>query len=191
MSEENHITVSWDTCDVTQHEADYLREQNPKLTEDEAFTEASEDQDLIQREWDDMIEDLTEQMKEIRSKFNDTDTFAAIVENFGWQNKSGWKEFDAEDGGAFLREVLPDTDCTFKIIIEEDRIRITNSHHDGTETYTIFLIDDDMRSALGKGDPDASVIDCMEAAVEQHRKIAKKRAMDAMPKIPIEEMTTP
>jgi hypothetical protein len=66
----------------------------------------------------------------------------ATVENFGWQKLGGEKEFKAEDAEELLQQILPKTECHFKIWIDMagQKIRLQNFHHDsptGDEIYTI------------------------------------------------------
>ena len=64
----------------------------------------------------------------------------------GWRHRLGYKYIDCEnknlrlgscDAGRFLREILPDTDCTFQIYEDGRYLRIKNYHHDAPtgETY--------------------------------------------------------
>ncbi|MBU2571578.1 MAG: hypothetical protein KJ725_16440 [Gammaproteobacteria bacterium] len=49
-------------------------------------------------------------------------------------------DFEADDGKTFLANILPKTDCTFKVFLEQNIIRIQNFHHDsptGNEWYTV------------------------------------------------------
>jgi hypothetical protein len=64
----------------------------------------------------------------------------ADVEKFGWRNLNGYKDFEADDGKTFLANILPKTDCTFNVFLEQNIIRIQNFHHDsptGNEWYTV------------------------------------------------------
>ena len=130
----------WDTCAETQYQADYLREENPELTEDEAFNLACQDTDLLTIRWQDLLEDLDTLLRKINP---DGKPYKAIVENFGWRNLSGEKTFKADNASAFLRNILPQTDCTFNLFVRRKTIRIQNSHHDspmGNEWYTVRLV---------------------------------------------------
>ena len=130
----------WDTCDVTKHHAEYLREEDPELSEDEAWKQASEDDFIFEHEWDYLLELLEEKMKEI----NEDGYWLVRVENFGWRSISGYQKFETTSAKEFLRKVLPDTDCTFHIFVTKDAqsggemLAIRNWHHDspmGNEWY--------------------------------------------------------
>lgn len=128
--------LTWDTCELAMHQAKYLRSEDPNLSDDEAFQMACEDQDLHGMAWDDLVHQLTVIMTRIR----EFDEWIVEVSNFGWRNQNGQKQFQAVDGATLLREILPKTDCTFKIFDRGDHIQIQNSHHDspmGNEWYTI------------------------------------------------------
>ena len=103
--------------------------------EDQLRTEAYEDHDLIQMGYEDVTDSLTEWM-------GDDEDWHCEVENFGWQNSNGYKDFRATNGATLLREILPNTDCTFNIWKDDDprQLRIQNFHHDsptGNEWYTL------------------------------------------------------
>jgi hypothetical protein len=140
---ENKPVLSWDTCDIAQNQAQFLIEQAQDegltLTEDQAFNDACEDQDLYDFEWRDLCENLTDIMNRINPEGCD---WLCKVANFGWMHRNGHKTFRANDGKKLLQEVLPETDCTFKIFDHGDHITINNAHHDaptGGEIYTIEL----------------------------------------------------
>ena len=126
----------WDTYEITKNQADFLIESGECDEEDEAFNQARQDSDLITFERERLTEALTEKLQEI----NPDGYWHAEVSNFGWRNQDGHKQFIADDGQTFLREVLPETDCTFRIYFVDKEIRIQNFHHDspvGNEWYTI------------------------------------------------------
>jgi hypothetical protein len=87
----------------------------------------------LQDDYDWLTQQLTEWMAGRRH-------WKADVVNFGWRQQSGYKFFTANDGRSLLREVLPKTDCTFKIFKEDGVLKIQNYHHDSptwVEWYTI------------------------------------------------------
>lgn len=138
---ENHepqAFLVWDTYEITQAQANFLQEENEELDDDTAFSQACEDYDLLTHEWDYLTEALTEKLQEI----NPNGRWRCDASGLGWQRRSGYKHFEADDGQAFLRAILPDTECTFQIYLEgegdEQTIRIVNSHHDAMgEVYEI------------------------------------------------------
>lgn len=89
-----------------------------------------------------MVESLTELMKEV----NPTKEWYVSVTNLGWRKRNGVTTITADDGETLLREVLPKTECSFKIYREADTLIIRNSHHDspcGGETYRITKLSED------------------------------------------------
>ena len=138
--DEERPFVVWDTYEITKHQVEFLREEDPELSEDDAWQDAQGDVDLFDHEWEYITEYLTEKMQEIGEGF-----WFASVEDFGWRNLSGTKKFTAEDGNTLLREVLPDCECMFRIFLREDKedgkhFYIHNFHHDSPmgESYYIY-----------------------------------------------------
>jgi len=127
----------WDTCEIAINQAQFLIEDGQFEDKDAAFADACSDQDLYQWEWEALLEALSEKLCEI----NSTGRWLAEVNNFGWRKQHGWKEFEADDAKTFLRQILPNTDCTFRIFIDPSKlISIQNFHHDsncGSEWYYI------------------------------------------------------
>jgi len=134
--------IVWDTCEIIEHQVEFLREEDESLSEDDAWQQAQQDVDLFDHEWEYITDYLTEKMEEIGKGF-----WLASVEDFGWRNLSGTKKFTAEDGKALLREVLPDCECMFRVFLREDkedgkRFYIHNFHHDSPmgESYYVYPI---------------------------------------------------
>lgn len=145
-----HITrliASWDTCDIAQNQVRYLMEEDEEtqrrmteeeLTESKLFDEVCSDSDLYDMEYHDMVDYLTEYI----NKLNPDGYWKAEVSNFGWRSLNGHKYFSADTGSELLREILPQTDCTYKIYRVRARkwLAVQNSHHDspcGREWYVI------------------------------------------------------
>jgi hypothetical protein len=143
--------ISWDTCAIIKNRADDLIEQNKgnreddpeleELDEDEAWRIAAEDSFIFDDEWEYVMEYLTEIMTEI----NPDGGWFTTGENMGWQHRSGYKSFKADDGEKFMEEILPKTDCTFHIYRRKDNdgveyLYIRNAHHDAPtgEFYTVY-----------------------------------------------------
>lgn len=90
--------------------------------------------------WKDFCEDLTFVLQER----NPSGKWNAEVENFGWDKRSGRKSFEAKTGSDFLRELLPNCDCRFKIFamgLKSKGIAVQNFHHDspmGAEWYCVL-----------------------------------------------------
>lgn len=58
---------------------------------------------------------------------------------------------EADNGKSFLSHILPNTECMFRVFIDDDKtIRIQNFHHDsptGNEWYTITIDKDALNEA--------------------------------------------
>lgn len=134
---ESQPYLVWDTYEIVAYQARYLVESGAAKDEDEAFARACNDQDLMDWEWESLLQVLTDKLHDI----NPRGYWHAEVENFGWRRLSGYSDFRADDGKTFLQEILPNTDCTFKIFLEAgNTVKIQNFHHDsptGNEWYTI------------------------------------------------------
>lgn len=146
MGKEKPI-LEWDEYEIVEAEVKH-RLKNP---EEFDLEEDNSNEDMIRRnlyegfflqdEWD----FLTEALSEILNKINPSGYWKANVENFGWRNLNGNKRFYADKGSEFLREILPKTDCTFRIFEYEEGelkgLKIQNFHHDspmGNEWYYIL-----------------------------------------------------
>jgi hypothetical protein len=131
------LFLTWDTFGITQHQAQFLVDTGEAADEDEGFRRACEDSDLITVEWEFMLAELTEKMRAINARGH----WQGEVVNFGWNKRQGFTEFVADNGRDFLANILPKTDCTFHIYIENGcRFKIQNFHHDsptGNEWYTL------------------------------------------------------
>lgn len=116
----------WDECDIVDAEVERrMEEDNPdKLSKDEIRDQVNQDSVLFDMEWECMCDWLTELMTDIQTKGNNGYDWKAEVMNFGWDNRSGWKEFHAENGQDLLEAILPRTQCMFKIFVEEREIKI-------------------------------------------------------------------
>ena len=124
----------WDTCDIAMQQAKYRVGIGEVSNENEGFTEACADSDLFALEWEVLTDSLTQILKSI----NPDGHWHAEVCNFGWRGQNGFKDFKAENGREFLNEILPNTECSFRVILEDRWIRIQNFHHDaptGNEWY--------------------------------------------------------
>lgn len=84
--------------------------------------------DASDDEWqvDDVIAAVTRMMKR-----NKTGKWYSEVKNFGWRSIDGMKHFIASDGQSLLSQILPDTDCSFRIYkYGKNGIAVNNVHHD-------------------------------------------------------------
>lgn len=141
------LFLEWDTFAITQHQAAYLVETGDAADEDEGFNLACMDSDLFQFEWDCLLDNLTEQL----NTMNPNGFWSGEVTNFGWNKRQGFTEFQADNGRDFLANILPKTDCTFRIYIEDERVlKIQNFHHDsptGNEWYTLTPLTEELCAA--------------------------------------------
>jgi hypothetical protein len=101
------------------------------------FDEAEElDPDML---WEDMIDYLGS----ILDKKNKGIHWKCTVNNFGWRSLNGEAYIEAQEGREFLRKILPETDCHFKIFNFGKGLLIQNWHHDaptGAEKYVCMPI---------------------------------------------------
>ena len=146
----------WDFDKIVQAYADELSDGGwEDYAAEEEWDECPDDSDLwnwayehtdSEHEWECMVDDLTEQI-EAR---NPEGKWVGFVNNFGWRHLDGFSRFHATDGKAFLSEILPKTNCTFKVFfLGKHGFKIDNAHHDvpmGGEIYQIvpFPPDDDI-----------------------------------------------
>ena len=137
--------LTWDTGQIIEDWVESVLEDQKERpddhdeikTEEQLRNEAYGDSYLTEMAWEDLIADLGGWMDE-----QETDEWHAMVENFGWQNLGGEKEFRASTGEQLLQQILPRTECKYHIWkIEDDKaLRLRNWHHDsptGNEYYTI------------------------------------------------------
>lgn len=122
-----HILASWDELDILQAHVESLKEsgEHEGKSDQELFRLACEDPDLMSFEWEWLCGYLTELMAR-----NPHGGWKAQVANFGWRSLNGEKTFRATNGRELLRQVLPKTDCTFKVFKYGWGLAINNAHHD-------------------------------------------------------------
>ena len=105
---------------------------------DQVLSWGFDDDELDEFAWESMTECLSEILKEI----NPQGVWSAEVKNFGWRNIDGQiQKFETLDGAEFLRTILPQTDCHFKIFRYGKGLAIQNYHHDsptGNEWYYVL-----------------------------------------------------
>ena len=140
-SRDDGAFLVWDRSEIARTHAEEMQEENPELDSDDAFGQALADRQLFANEYDYLLMALTDLM----GRMNPDSNWVAKVEDFGWQKLDGRKEFHADNGGDFLKAILPDTECSFKIFVRGDdddqHFVINNTHHDspvwGVERYYI------------------------------------------------------
>lgn len=89
------------------------------------------------------FDDFLYELDTLLQKKNPNGYWYAEVKNFGWLNQSGHRYLKATDGKTFLRQILPDTDCHFKVYAYPNGLAIQNYHHDsptGNEWYYVVKI---------------------------------------------------
>lgn len=109
---------------------EYLEEEHRSIFEDldQKFdTDASKDPFPYTDAYECVQNCLTALMEKLN---NPTNHWRADAVNLGWQHRSGFLEFEAENGKEMLLKILPKCDCTFDIYDDGDSIRIRNAHHD-------------------------------------------------------------
>jgi len=145
--DEPKLWLSWDTCDITQGQADFLREEDLELSEADAWEKASQDPDIFTFEWEQLLEDLQQKMDEYNP---DGKSWFIRGENLGWQNRSGTMVVSETKAQAFLWKFLPDTDKTFKLYIDDESktFSITCWHHDSPMGEQYYI------EAVGEEDED-------------------------------------
>ena len=90
-------------------------------------------------EYDDICEAITQRIEK-REVIKSPEWYCE-VQGFGWLSRDGHKIFKSATGRSMLGEVLPDTECSFKIYrYGRNGFAINNAHHDrpaGGEWYYI------------------------------------------------------
>lgn len=84
-------------------------------------------------DWQSFVEQLTDLME--GHKY-----WGVEVLNFGWMKKHGYKTVETSRGAVLLDEIMPKTECTFKIYAYKNGFALRNWHHDsptGNEWYII------------------------------------------------------
>jgi hypothetical protein len=127
MSKVGKLLVSWDSTDIIQGQADWLKETGdyPGKTDAELFEMACDDPDLFESNWKWLCDELTAHIAK-----NKHGGWKVDVHNFGWRSLNGHKYFTATNGRELLQAVLPKTDNTFKVYRYGRGLAINNAHHD-------------------------------------------------------------
>ena len=133
------ILATWDTLEIIENQATFLREEDKELSEEDAFSLAGEDSSLFEWEWHDLECAITSWLKE-------RDFPSLLVEGYrmGWRSQDGILEILICDTSDKFLSFLPKTDCTFTIYeVDDSTLRVENSHHDAPtgEEYLIKVVD--------------------------------------------------
>jgi len=104
----------------------------------EILEEDSEDYDLIDFYWDNLLDDFSTELKQAYPKGD----WLVNGYNLGWRYRSGHMDVKTNDARTMLEKILPKTDCTFNIYKNPDGsgFVIRNWHHDspvGSEYYVL------------------------------------------------------
>ena len=141
MGRKKKPIMSWDASEIMNNQVKYLIEciesdpdhqyynlvgEDGKPDEDKIWEYVYEDSDLLTIEWDYILEYLTE----IINKKSPSGCWKVEVANFGWRGVGGEQYLFADDGENFLRQILPNTDCTFYVYHDGKGLKINNFHHD-------------------------------------------------------------
>lgn len=126
--------VCWDEAQISQDEIEYLMSEEG-LSEEDAQARVWNDPDLFSLQWDDVMDALTDLLTE----FNPDGHWYCDSQNFGWRNEPIHAEFTFTTGQEFNEKVLPNTDCTFYVVKEDDHIFVQNYHHDSPMGEQYYL----------------------------------------------------
>lgn len=114
----DHLIAAYDQCDAYDDNHEY-------------------DEDLDDINLQDALYEISTY---INDKGNPEKTFKISVEGFGYRNTSNQGMVIFEDGEELLQKVLPNTQCTWKVYQDGERLVVRNWHHDspmGNEYYYI------------------------------------------------------
>ena len=140
MPKVGKLLTEWDESELVENEIKYQLEDNEEgLTEEEIERDVYNDGELLNICFDGFAEHLTE----ILRKKNKDGFWRVTVSNFGWRNTNGEKAIRIDNAQELIRQILPDTDCTFKIYNYSKGLVIQNFHHDspvGKEWYYLTPI---------------------------------------------------
>lgn len=146
--------VYWDEGKIFSDRVDFLQVEEG-LSEDEAIKQASNDPFLYELDYECIMDRFNEILQSVTSRFYhkvggkyDKGYFYVTGRNLGWRGKSGFKVVGAENAQDLIREVLPNTQCTWFLFRPDDkrepRLILNNFHHDtrfsgmGGEWYDIY-----------------------------------------------------
>ena len=134
------LELSWDTGQIVENQIKFLMEEyGEEMSRADAERNTQEDYDLFNIHWEGLCDGLTDWMGEINPEKRD---WCVEGGNMGWRRTSGSVEIpysEASTGGDLLQKILPRTECTFTIYNNGIDLEITNSHHDGNESYIITM----------------------------------------------------
>jgi len=88
-------------------------------------------------DWEDLIHSLSEIMGK-------TTSWRCRGEDLGWLRMSGAIRFEANNPTDLLREILPKTECSFKVFLTDNGFSINNFHHDSPTGEWLHLTPEDV-----------------------------------------------
>ena len=129
VEEEKPPYAQWNTLYNTQCHAENLKEEDPQLSDEEAFERASQDHDHSQFEWECFLDDVQTKLDEYNP---DGRTWLIRGEQLGWQNRSGEMTVDESSSTKIFQKLLPNTEVTLEVFADDDQetISIRCCHHD-------------------------------------------------------------
>ena len=138
MKQEKY-TLIYDESDIVENQIKYLLEENiNNETEEEIRKRVYNDPDLMNFEWNDFKECLTEDLNEI--DYNKFKVFKIKGKNMGWRNLDGFKILKANNSEELLKGILPDTsEFSLYILKTKTQIKIKCSHHDSPMGEYYFI----------------------------------------------------
>lgn len=134
--------IKWSQYDIINQEATYRQKElkrtnQPIVPIEILYQQIADEPWFLSDSWNEMLKQLSDFME----RKNPSRKWLCKVKNFGWRKIDGHKEFECDSGQEFLRNILPDTDCTFNIYhFKMKGFKIQNFHHDsptGNEWYYI------------------------------------------------------
>jgi hypothetical protein len=151
LDEEDITTLQeeWENWTATEEQisfSNWVNREDTRLHDrvEEALREdVYQDSDIFEWAWEDVYNDLGDLMTEVRKATGkEGSRWLVSGENLGWLHRSGYKFIATEDAKQLLQEILPDTECTFKIYSRGDHIYMWNAHHDAPtgESYYIYPV---------------------------------------------------
>jgi len=143
------LELSWNTLEIAEGNVEYLIEQSIEevnegmrdepLTPEQALELAFGDHLLYEYAKEYIDNELTEWLNIVNPDYR---SWCVSGRNMGWRRRSGYKHIQYEDGNTgakMLGQILPDTECTYTIYFDGESLEMSNSHHDGSESYSIGL----------------------------------------------------
>lgn len=129
------LCACWDTYELIRALAEYIREEDPELTEDEAFSRACEPD--LTHDFEFFLNDVTMAMESANPY---GDHWVIEGRNMGWRSRSGYRTLRAtrEKGAALVDAVTPNSEYTLRMYRRLHSLECVVSHHDSMgEHYTI------------------------------------------------------